>query len=119
MISNSTYQSILSKENPANEVIGETVCSSKPSGTSCGYLVSVVGMQGAIHDLRIASGQYVCGGDSGSPVYYGNMALGIMGYKTSGSHVCPDGSTTGSNGYYSHIRNVELQFNVQTQLTMP
>jgi hypothetical protein len=121
MISNTTYQSITSKENPANEVIGETVCSSKPSATSCGYLVSVVGStpDGKITQLRVASGQYACGGDSGSPVYYGNMALGIIDYNTGGTHVCPDGSTTGSNALYSHIRNIEIQFNVQTQLAMP
>ncbi len=50
------------------------------------------------------------GGDSGSPMYYQNKAYGILV-----ANDC-DGCT---NAYYTHIRNVEIYFNVQTQIATP
>ena len=110
---------ITSKENPANEVIGELVCSSKPSSTMCGHLLSVIGQVGNATEQRIADNQLACGGDSGSPVYYGHKAMGIITGSSGGSYLCPGGDFVGGNSFYTHIRNVEIKFNVQTQLTMP
>ena len=48
-------------------------------------------------------------GDSGAPTFYNAKAMGIESSNFPGS----------TDGLYGHIRNVELRWNLQTQLTLP
>jgi hypothetical protein len=90
---------ITSREAIGDAVIGEYVCSSRRSGASCGNLQSKNVLVGGYVDGQFAAtGQYVYGGDSGSPVYYGSQAMGIMiANLYEGSSI----------GYYTPIQSVE------------
>ncbi len=93
-----------------NEVTGQPICSSRLSGVGCGTLQSTnVCMVGGICGQRLASGQYACGGDSGSPVYQTTSsttarAVGIIAAGTSGSSPCPNGDPSGSSSLYTHVQ---------------
>lgn len=109
-ITSTVSRSVTSSATTTNEVIGSQVCSSKLSGNDCGTLLSknVCSDGGAICGLRLASSQYACGGDSGSPVYQTTgtstaRALGIMQGASTGTYTCPNGDKVGSSSVYSHI----------------
>jgi hypothetical protein len=111
-VTSSVMRTVTSTE--SNEVLGEQVCSSKLSGVDCGTLQStnVCGDGGAICSLRLASNQYACGGDSGSPVYMPTStttarAQGIIQGKSNGTFTCPNSSTDkmGSSSVYTYIVN--------------
>jgi hypothetical protein len=69
---------VTSREAAAAAVIGEGVCSSKRSSYSCGHLrYKSIDTCCALNQFG-ADGQYFVGGDSGSPVYYGHKAQGIV-----------------------------------------
>ena len=110
-ISSASSRSVTSSQT-SGEVIGSQVCSSKLSGNDCGSLLStnVCSDNGAICGLRLASNQFACGGDSGSPVYKpvgstAAQALGIMQGKSTGTTPCPDGTTSGNQSVYTQIAN--------------
>lgn len=111
-VSSSFMRSVTSSEGYDADIIGQQVCSSKLSGVDCGTLQSknVCSDGGAICGLRLASNQYACSGDSGSPVYMPTgsttaKALGIIQGKSSGNYTCPNFSTDrmGSSSVYSQI----------------
>ncbi len=109
-VTSSLIRSVTSSEATQQEVVGETVCSSKLSGVSCGYLQEIgVCTSYGVCDQRLASGQYACGGDSGSPVY---MTTGSTTAKAVGIIVAGTGSTTcgyqGSQSVYTHIQLVSM-----------
>ncbi len=115
MDSNTSTRAMTSREDPAsNEVIGEGACASKKTTTNCGSLISVNNTisicEGACHTIthmRRASVSSV-GGDSGSPVYYGFKAIGIISASYPGAP---------GDSLYSHVRNVELKWSMVTQIT--
>ena len=83
------------------EMVGEPVCVSKGSatGNTCGTLLhNNVDINGLI-EQRMADNMWVCGGDSGSPVYNSTKAIGVI-HSSSISGIC---GQQGSNSFYSHI----------------
>lgn len=98
-----------SKETVTSEVIGEGVCSSRPSGQTCGSLLSKIVDTNCAYDQRKPDGQGPpVDGDSGSPVYYGFKAIGVL-----------DCAGSGSVGYYTPAFLIEGKWNVFTQITAP
>ena len=111
-VTSSLIRPVIASEFTSNEVVGEGVCSSKLSGVSCGTLRSTnVCTSYNVCAQRLASGQFACGGDSGSPVYYvigsgpSARALGVLVAGTAGTNTCPDGSKSGSDSVYTHIED--------------
>ncbi len=113
-----TIVSMTSREDPpTQEVIGEQVCIQRQNGTTCaGTLVSTdtslyVCKPGGtdcrlIISLRRTTA-VTAGGDSGGPVFYATKAMGSVSANYPGT----------TNTLYSHIKNVESWFIMQTQLT--
>lgn len=96
---------------PGAEVVGEPVCTSKPSGNRCGTLyIQEIDIPGLI-DQRLARDLYGCDGDSGSPVYYGSKAIGIV-VQTG----IPQCSTQPRDTFYSHIYWVQDILNVALRI---
>lgn len=96
---------------PNAEVAGEPVCASKPSGNRCGTLVyTQIDIPGLI-DQRLARNLYACDGDSGSPVYHGSKAIGVI--VQSG---IPECSTQPRDTFYSHIYWVQDILNVALRI---
>lgn len=110
MYGNTGIWTITSREAIMNAVLGEYVCSSRPSGQTCGNLTSKNVDLAWVDDQFSATGQYGRGGDSGSPVYYGSKAIGVM----SGAS-CEGCSTS----YYTPIQNVEIWSRYSVQITTP
>lgn len=124
-VTSTFMRSVTSVESMSSAVIGESVCSSRLSGVSCGYLVSKnVCASASLCGLWDANGQYACSGDSGSPAYYppGSTtarAIGIVGYSTPGTTSCPSdpkAPKVGSESLYTHIANVVGAFHLSVNL---
>lgn len=108
-VTSTLIRSVTSMEATLEEVIGQSVCSSRLSGVSCGQLLNTnVCTEYGVCDQRYASNQYACGGDSGSPVYRltGSTAK-AMGIIVAGTVSTTCGSQ-GSNSVYTHIHLVVM-----------
>ncbi len=99
---------IVTEETIASAVIGEGVCSSRKSGTSCGHLVSKAVDTCCARGEFSADGQNFASGDSGSPVHYGAKAQGIASAMQCG------GTTIDC---YSPVQSVEIWKNYLVMLT--
>lgn len=72
------YNSVTSRETISGAVLGSGVCSFKPSGYDCGSLAKKGVDTCCAQDQFAATGQTYAVGDSGSPVWYGGKAQGIV-----------------------------------------
>lgn len=99
MYGNTGIFTITSREVASSAVIGQFVCSSRNSGQTCGSLTTKNANLGYVDGQFGATGQYARGGDSGSPVYYGSKAMGIMAAAS-----CEGCSLS----YYTPIQYVEI-----------
>lgn len=98
------------------EVVGQPVCVSKSSAPAnpCGYLQhNNVDLGGGLYMQRMASNFWVCGGDSGAPVFYGSKAVGIISQGSGNVEQC---GQQGSNSFYSHIYFVQDVLNVALRI---
>jgi len=111
-----TVISMTSREDTSQEIVGQALCNQRQSGDQClGTLqnknVSVQVCQGSSPCYWMLqqrqSSMFALPGDSGGPVWYINRAIGMVSST-------PKDKTTPV--YYSHIRSIEWQFSVQTQL---
>lgn len=114
-LSPSSILSITSAEQivgPGAEVVGEPVCASKPSGNRCGTLyIKEIDIPGLI-DQRLARDLYGCDGDSGSPIYYGSKAIGVL--VQTGIPYC---TTEPRDTFYSHIYWVQDTLSVALRIS--
>jgi hypothetical protein len=102
------------------EVLGERVCISKGSATGnrCGTLLhTMVDLGGGLTDQRMASNMWACGGDSGSPVYDGSKAIGVISQGSKGSTGTVECGQQGANSFYSHIYWVQDELNVALRIS--
>jgi hypothetical protein len=107
---------VTSVEDPSmgQEVIGEDACVNAQTSATCGILISnnntISICEGACHtilQMRRASFPTI-GGDSGSPVTVAGKAQGIVSASYPGHP---------SDSLYSHEKNVENYFLLQTRIT--
>jgi V8-like Glu-specific endopeptidase len=65
----------------------------------------------------MASNMWACGGDSGSPVYDGSKAIGVISQGSKGSTGTVECGQQGANSFYSHIYWVQDELNVALRIS--